>query len=218
MKIITAQDFYEKWMGFINCKDPEECLFKWQSSKEWTAFMLGNAYASSKASPFGDYISNDDRWREKIRYRTEDGKFDMSISLHENFQPLPTLGRNYIKDVFDIRLADDTLAYYPPIYDVLIEHENDVYSSWNEIAKLSWVRSPLKVLITYHTDKINPEQILLEREMLIDQFDKIVGESTKNFEDNSQTEYLLILGHNDEKKISWTADVLDHCGKHKFEL
>ena len=57
----------------------------------------------------------------------------------------------------------------------------------------------------------------IETKMLIDTFSNIIHQSNKNFKDNSQTEYLLIIGNNADNKLNWTYHKFDSDGQHDEE-
>ncbi len=72
------------------------------------------------------------------------------------------------------------------------------------MAKLRWVRSPLKVLITYNCHPYNTDTWTIENKMLVDTFSNVIHQSNLHFIDNTQTQYLLIIGDNADNKLCWT--------------
>ena len=130
------------------------------------------------------------------------------MTLHSNYQNIPTLDKYFNRDKFNLESK-----YYPTIYDILLEHENEIYYSWQEVAKLAYVRGFLKVLITYNTENINDIQLNEENLMMIDMFNTIIEQSSDGLPDNSETEYLLLMGRKEDYKLIWTSIIFDFNGK-----
>lgn len=208
MKKITAQVFYQHWLSFSKLELELENKWKdaWNTSKDWSKLILGTKTSSNSDSPIGNYFK--EKYKKELRYRTEDGLYDLSFSLGGNIKTIPSLNSKYETDKFEL----GSEIYYPSVYDVLLEHENEIYDSWQEVAKLAYVRAYLKVLVTYHTDNLAEYQIANERKMMIDTFNTIVKQCSKEFSDNSQTEYLLILGRNKSGVLSWDYQIFNFEG------
>lgn len=216
MKQIDATKFIKVWKS-MNESIKETWAQHWVNNTKWTNFLLGEAKASEKDSLIGESLKNafSKTLKGYPRYKTEDGKFDLTFTLHPNYKPIQTLGENWERKQNKI---EDNI-YYPTIYDILIEHENEIYSSWHEIAKLTFSRAFLKVLITYHSiDKSDKSisyenKIQAERDMMIERMNSIIVQSTEFFEDNPQTEYLLIIGRNEKGLLVWSYDIFNHKGE-----
>lgn len=208
MKVIKAKDFLNHWLSFSN-----EIIIKnvdwpiaWNSSNEWSKLILGTKTSSSTESPIGNYLANK---YNNLRYRTEDGLFDLSITLNQHIFSIPTLDKNYNITHFDSES-------YASVYDILLEHENEIYYSWHEVAKLCYVRSYLKVLITYNSDGLSESQLRKQNEMMIKTFEAVIPQCTKDFADNEQTEYLLLIGNKAGDTINWTHQIFDFNGSSEF--
>lgn len=210
MKQITADIFLKLWLEFANEKtSTNDWKNHWQSSKAWSNYILGTKRSSSDSSPIGDFFQ---RYFTNLRYRTEDGLYDLTMTLNGNFIDIPTLDKTYSPTLFKPKSED----YYPTIYDVLLEHENEIYYSWHEVAKLAYVRGLLKILITYNTDNLTQQQTSSECEMIARTFTSIVRQSTQNFADNSQTEYLLLIGRQERGELKWFHRTFDDRGNERM--
>ena len=206
MKVITAEIFLNHWFAFSNQLTANvDWLNHWQSSTAWSNYILGTKRSSSDSSPVGEYFR---RHFNNLRYRTEDGLYDLTMALGENFKSIPTLDKNYQLTAFDSNEKD----FYPSVYDVLFEHENEIYYSWHEVAKLAYVRGLLKVLVTYNSDNLDEQQIKNENEMMVKTFTTIIQQSNANFADNNQSEYLLLIGRQAKDKLIWTHKIFDDNG------
>lgn len=207
MKILTADIFLNHWLAFSNqVTSNVDWIKHWQTSTAWSNYILGTKRSSSESSPVGEYFR---KHFDKLRYRTEDGLYDLTMALGDNYKSIPTLDKDYQLTTFDSNEKD----YYPAVYDVLFEHENEIYYSWHEVAKLAYVRGLLKVLVTYNSDNLVEQQIKSENEMMIKTFTTIIEQSNSNFADNNQTEYLLLIGRQANDKLIWTHKIFDDSGK-----
>lgn len=206
MKVITADIFLKHWIDFSQTlTSNEDWLTHWQSSTAWSNYILGTKRSSSNTSPIGEFFR---KHFNKLRYRTEDGLYDLTMSLSNNFTDIPTLDKNYNQITFQPKEAD----YYPAIYDILLEHENEIYYSWHEVAKLAYVRGLLKVLVTYNSDNLTKLQIKNECEMMEKTFSTVIKQCNSNFADNLQTEYLLLVGRQVADELVWFHQVFDDNG------
>ena len=205
--MLNADSFIEGWEQFSQdfISKNLDWLTLYENNTEWSARFLGGKKSCSERSPIGNFFKS--KFPE-LNYRTEDGSFDLVFSFASNYSKLFYLNRNEIA-------CFDAEGFYPTMYDVIIEVENDCRCSWQEMTKLTWVRSPLKVLITYNW---HPSDTLIwrtERKMLIDTFSNIIHQSNQTFKDNTQTEYLLIIGNNGDNKLNWTYYKLDSDGQYE---
>lgn len=205
MKKIKAKDFLNHWLSFSNeiILNNPNWRIAWNSSHEWSKLILGTKNSSSSESPIGNYLATK---YPQVNYRTEDGLFDLSITLNQNIFSIPTLDKNYNLTSFDSK-------DYASVYDILLEHENEIYHTWHEVAKLAYVRSYLKVVVTYNSDGLSESQLQKENEMMIKTFETIIPQCTANFADNEQTEYLLLIGNKTADTLNWTYKTFDCNGK-----
>ena len=206
MKLITADIFIKHWLDFSQAiTSSGDWLNHWQSSTAWSNYILGTKCSSSDKSPIGEFFR---KHFDTLRYRTEDGLYDLTMSLSGNFTDIPTLDRDYNFISFQPKSEE----YYPAIYDILLEHENEIYYSWHEIAKLGCVRGRLKVLVTYNSDNLTQQQMANECEMMVKTFSTVIKQGNSNFSDNPQTEYLLLVGRQEKDELVWFHQTFDSDG------
>lgn len=207
MKVITAQNFIKYWLSFSNEKILRNPDWRnaWENSSTWSKLILGTKTSSNTDSPIGNYFRGK---YPTLKYRTEDGLFDLSFTVHNHITEIPTLDDNY--EIITFENKD-----YARIYDVLIEHENEIYDSWHEIAKLAYVRSLLKVVVTYNSDGITSGQLQKEIQMMTERFEKIIPQCNKDFPDNIDTEYVLLIGNKTADTLEWTYRIFDWNGAQK---
>ncbi len=95
----------------------------------------------------------------------------------------------------DMAFIADNKDGCPTFIDVMIEHENDRATVKNEMWKLMFLRSPLKVLVTYSAtpEAENQPQKLLD----------MLNEANQDFPENENTTYLFIFGRLLDGKMSW---------------
>ena len=208
---ISANDFITVWKDFIDSKMKEKKWEEaWNTNNDWSKFVLKTKSSTSKDSPIGDAISA--RW-PFLGYRTEDGSIDLSFFIHEqssfNFQKL---GSNWEFEELEKK-------GYPCFYPILLEHENDIYSSYHEVAKLTYYRARLKVLVTYHSgDNLTPDKRKKEIDMLKENFRRFLSQSHRFFPENQLVEYLLIVGGMVKGALAWTYVTFDTQGNVKREV
>lgn len=198
---INSDIFISLWNEFSQqfTSENSEWQVLWDSDFLWSKKFLGGKKSSSETSPIGQFFQ--EKFQD-IRYRTEDGSFDLAFSFAPNYAGIPYINRNKI-DHFNL---DD--QFYPAAYDIIVEIENGCNYAWHEMTKLTWVRCPLKVLITYNGKWSN------ENEMLVLSFSTIISQSNKNFKDNLATEYLLLVGNKTtDNKLEWKHFKFDSNGK-----
>jgi len=154
----------------------QEC---WDDNSKWTNYLLyrtdssGKNLLLNKFSEFG--YSN-----LVFEYR----KIDISIFSQETYKQI----NNY-----DNSGLFDTII--PVCIDAIIEHENNYQRCFEEVRKLTELKAKLKVLITYPPDNKSKNAI-------IEKMSKGIKQSNNYFPENSTTEYLLILGSNNNS-INW---------------
>lgn len=207
MKQLTSSEFIKAWEEFSVqfIRENPDWLKAYQHDGTWSPKFLVTKSSNSKISPIGNFLKD----KFKLRYRTEDGSFDIAFSSAENFKNIPYIFKNEIKK---FELEDQ---FYPAYYDIIIEVENKFNRAWQEMTKLTWVRCPLKVLVTYNSSDENESIITLENDMLKESFRTIIDQSNKNFADNVQTEYLLIVGNAKNENLNWNFFQFDSTGKLK---
>ena len=207
MNQITASEFIKSWKEFSIqfIRENPDWLKAYQHDGTWSPKFLGTKRSNSECSPIGKFIKD----KFHLNYRTEDGSFDIAFSSAENFKKIPFILKNKI-ETFELEEQ-----FYPAYYDILIEVENDCNTAWQEMTKLTWVRCPLKVLVTYNSSDENESIIALENEMLVQSFTTIIDQSNKTFADNVQTEYLMIVGNAKDENLNWNFFQFDSTGKLK---
>ncbi len=206
---MRAKEFIEVWKRFIEKVVPDGDVLRdqWMKDAEWTRRVIGNAHSTETDSPLGEALldeldpspkSKPPKWR----YRTEEWKLDLVIAKHENW-PTP---KDWQKEEWQAEW-DDT--FWPTTYEVIVEHETSGGLSWQEMVKLIHLRSRLKVLITYTYDVRNPEESQKKSQDFLDetrkQFEAMLKAAWKNFPENWDTEYLLIVGQLDSgvPEVNW---------------
>ena len=214
-KLVTAEEFYA---AFIECWKEEALdadkrtlksgiIEKYAQSGEWTKCMLGD---KTKDRPEckkwdGMVASFLYKVRSKLCDRLNaDGEL---LKMSREWYTLDAVfysGNNLFGSL-------EKGEEYPPLLDVLIEHENasDVET---EMWKLLLFRAPLKVIIFYDwgdNDKIHTtEKKRKERtQWLPDKLNELALMAMKTehlWPENEDTEYLFIVGHrNSEDQLCW---------------
>lgn len=132
--------------------------------------------------------------------------FDIGFTLTDNFDGIQSLDRNYEK--MELKTCD----FFPKNYDVLLEHENDIWTCWEEAAKLYYAKAKLKVLATYNWHTSEQGKWLKEIALVEEYFSKILNQTNSLFPENPETQYLLIIGNFIEEKLSWQYCSFDYLG------
>lgn len=185
----------------------------WTRDGEWSRFILGTKRSSSCDSTFGNFLISHSDSPMEWRYRTEDGLSDLAFTKQANFRPLPTLDDGH-------QLATHELGHemmFPVRYDIIMEHENAIYSCWEEVTKLSYVHAPLKVLVTYTWDHQKRSKALAEVEMVERIASQVLSESSSVLGYKTGSEFLLIVGSRTEIGIDWYFRALEETGRVKIE-
>lgn len=204
MKLISAKIFSEIFIEFVQKKlesEKNSWSIYYNKSSQWTKFILSS----------GSQIEIENLIKKKtgliVRSRKEDGLVDLTMTVGKDLEKIPTLNKNYEHVFLEFK---DSVTYEPRIYDVLLEHENYIYDSWREVAKLAYQRARLKVLVTYIYKEGREKE---ECEMMIKTFNTIIKQCTEDFEDNPKTEYLLLIGYQDGRKnLRWYEYIFDSKG------
>jgi hypothetical protein len=130
-----------------------------------------------------------------LKIRVEYRKFDLSVGSND-----------YFKEIFNFDCTGNLDKIdYPLYFELLLEHENDFKTVFVEMAKLTYEKAKLKVLITYPE---KPKHI----EYLVGNFSNIIKQSNSTFKENQETEYLLIYGMLNESKVDWHFNSFDING------
>lgn len=183
---ITADNFIKCWKAFVAEKKPE-ILEVYDRPAERTKLVIGLKNSSPGKSLLGNFMKG--FFRGNFDYRNEDGSVDLSFYKTD-----------YLTNVQDMHietkvqgLNDDILKKYPKYYDVLIEHENVIERAYEEMHKLTYFNSKLKVLITYIWDVGNKgERWEYAHERLCQNFESIIKQANSRYPENGENTYLLI--------------------------
>ena len=195
-KLVTAADFFE---AFTKCWEEEaleagtkklksEVSKRYSQAGEWTRFMLGDK------EPEGV--------EDSILHKVKD-KLAASRNSLKMAREWYTLDAVFYRG--DTLFSSDG---YPPILDVLIEHENDDDVE-EEMWKLLMFRSPLKVIIFYDWGDNAKEKGRSEKrnKWLPDKLRELTHMAIRVeqlWPENKDTEYLFIVGNrNREEQIRW---------------
>jgi len=201
---LDAETFVSLWKAYsAQFVESHEWESLYDSNRDWTNTFLGKT-PCNVGEFFLNYFKDGNI---PFRFWREDGTFDLSFSFANDFNNVAYTYRGET-DYFEP-------TGYPIAYDVVIEIENSLQACWQEMTKMTWVRCPLKVVVTYNTFdtlKANEDKMLLER------FSSIVAQSNSYFEDNPNTEYLLLIGYKRDNKLMWDAHVFNHDGKPKVSI
>ncbi|HQV37642.1 MAG: hypothetical protein IPO60_14175 [Flavobacteriales bacterium] len=202
---MKAKEFIEVWEEFAKTivQDGDNVGTLWYQDAGWTRRVTGEANASEKESPLGDKLV--EHLPQGIwRYRTEEWKLDLVLAKKQNW-PTP---KDWKEGEWQSKWDK---IFWPTTYEIIVEHETSGGISWQEMVKLIHLRSRLKVLITYTYDVGSSEKSQKKSQDLIDetrnQFQAMLKAAWKNFPENWDTEYLLIVGQLDERgdtpEVKW---------------
>jgi hypothetical protein len=203
-QLINAQGFFKAWKLFIEQKYPDtkegsrQLHEDWQSNSAWTKAILGSNEDINQGSPFGDWLRK--YFGEPLSYQLEFFKIDLVFSTQEKIRYI-----NYYGDEVEAEL------YWPEGMDILIEHENVIEASWEEMIKLTYFRAPLKVLITYIPDKLSGEDLEFYKRTANNNFTQIVKRANSVLPENPSVEYLLIIGSYNpvqDTRINWDSTII----------
>ncbi len=137
MSKITPLKFVESFEAFVK-KQRSSIVKTNDTRKKLTLAIIGKNISQDSGSPLGDFITKK-RFKDNV-YRREDGSVDISIyKIRKSY-------RNILNMWFDFRRKPLDLKM-PIYYDVLVELENVVERGYEEMAKLTYYNSNLKVLI-----------------------------------------------------------------------
>jgi len=214
IQVINAEAFIKLWDEFAGkLTENGNWLNKWDNNKEWTEAIVGRDVAEEEQSPLGNAIVT--YFNEKLRYRKEEWKVDLVLAKAQDFENL--------KDLNDKEMPLDW--FYPKNYEILIEHENNIESCWEEMAKLTYLRARLKVLITYNYDysakDIEEGKDKESVKILVGNFKRIIEQTNKTNPENPDTEYVLIVGQktteNNSANLVWYKYAFNANGEYIIE-
>ena len=97
---------------------------------------------------------------------------------------------------------------------ISLEHENNYLMAYEEMMYLTTRRARLKVLVTYYDDD-TPEETQNIFITLCENFSLIIRQSNILFNENEQTEYLLIVGSRlkDQQTVIWSIQAFNWSGQ-----
>jgi len=168
------------WLNYSNlCLSNDSVQKYWDSNTDCTNYLLYRTADNSEYLLFNKF--------KEFGYSNlvfEYRKIDITIFSKETYEQ--------INDYDNSGLSDTSI---PVCIDAVIEHENDYQRCFDEVRKLTELKAKLKVLITYPPDNESKNAI-------IEKMSKGIKQSNNYFPENSTTEYLLILGSNNNS-IKW---------------
>lgn len=200
---ITADRFVELWLELSKSHDLKN---KYQlTNKTWTESLIGKATCRNEQSPFGIFIK--EQTNKNFVCRNEDGDVDMSLSGYGAFEVFP-VGKKNVQEM--ISLND-----YPTNYNILIEHENDIKLCYQEMIKLTYYKSSLKVLVTYNYDENAENQWQKTEANAVANFSSILQQTNSEMPENKDTEYMFIIGQMKKNLpvLKWTFVIYGIHGK-----
>lgn len=206
MKPISPETFINLWKEFVAKKD-DEIINAYSSNPQLTQTILGAKGSKTTGCPLGDYLKKNIELKS-YAYRTEDGGVDLSVYEEKNIEG--------VKDMYEMGnpLDFEILKHYPRNYAILLEHENQIELAYQEMHKLSYLKAPLKVLITYVWEtKKTGEDYSFVYERLRENFAQILTAANASHPENPDTRYLTIAGQKRDGMIYWSYLVQDPIGR-----
>ena len=175
--MITADKFLEAWRTVWN--------------RDGVASQFVERWIGKYWSSVTDYMLKDDEaFLRKVGY-------ELGIGVEKNGKKSGHISQDS-DGMFklDMTLVSKWGDGYPTFIDVMIEHENIAKNVIDEVWKLMFLRSPLKVIVTYASDPITQCQL--------DKVWCMLDESICCFPENQETEYLFIIGQLvDNESFEW---------------
>lgn len=210
---MKAKKFIKVWKKLMEeiVKEGEALRGQWKQDAEWTRDVIGKSQASGEGSRLGDKLI-DCLGKENWHYWAEEWKLDLVLAEKKNWS---------IPECKEVLGKKGNLTFWPTTYEIIVEHETSGGLSWQEMVKLIHLRSRLKVLITYTYDLPDPANETKRSQDLIEtirgQFKDMLKGAWKNFPENWDTEYLLVVGQLDERgntpKVNWHCTVFAPWGE-----
>jgi len=204
---ISADEFKAYWIEFINqevMNDPQWAEWYDHDYKKWTEITIGLPTLKGN-SPIGEFIKS----KTGLRYRKEDGLVDLAFAPDNNFEGILSLHEKQEERIDVLKKDPEKVPFYPRYYSILLEHENDIYRCFEEMAKLCYCRARLKVLITYNENIDSKSDYKFMEELIVQNFRKIKLQSNKDYNENEKTEYLLLIGQKDQEELKWFSYIYD---------
>ena len=181
---VSAKEFWNVWkekiVGQLDEHFKGSKSEKYSKNKVWTSIIFNDD--NKILEPIASKFN--------LTFNREDYHVDTLFCSHENLKHMDGL--------------------YPLERVILFEHENDIDSSTQELYKLLYRRSPLKVIVTYLYQD-DPEKKLLWQ---VKKFSEMIAQSNEWFPENPSTEYLIIIGRRNDTNdgLIWFAVVFDTKG------
>lgn len=160
---------------------------KWyESNSDWTKHFFTSKNSTEHGAPFGDALK---KHFEGYRYRTEDGLSDLALALESQFY------EDILEPKNNMNLIN---GFWPKEYSMLVEHENEIYSCWQELIKMSYSKAKFKLLITYFSQSYCET----EHKMLLHNTHSIKRLS------NDSASYIIVIGYILKDKLHWQQEII----------
>jgi len=189
---ISASAFIELWKEFWPASLSSR---KFDESKgmatNLTEQIIGNKTTEKDhGSPLGDFIM--DYYKGKLTYIKEDCLFDLSVYYNEEFKKV--LNYKVDEKAIEIDTRSNTLNA------ILVQHENEILLTHQEMIKLTYVKARLKVIIVYD----RWDDIEFAKKRLGGNLKEIIRQANTKLVEPLTTEYLLIIGNSSNHyNIDW---------------
>lgn len=198
---ITVDNFIECWKQFT-AKNKSKILKVYDQPSERTKLIIGAKRSANEGSLLGNFMQKFYGEKE-YGYRSEDGSVDLSFYKNEFLTGVMDM---HIED----RAGDLSLDKYPKYYDVLIEQENVIERAYEEMHKLTYFNSNLKILITYIWDVDKKgERWEYAHERLCQNFESIIKQANARYPENGENTYLLITCQRIEGELHYKFSSFD---------
>ena len=178
---VTEDDFCKAWCAVWEKKDKNKCLSNQFSGEgswgDWTEAMLTDkkeAFLKQVKCKLAGTLSREMYYWDEELFRVDVG---------------------FVSECNDYMNTDGKYTY-PLFFDVLIEHENNMHKIHEEMWKLIFVRSPLKVIVSYGHLKDGVQE-------KINECIGYLQNANAAFPENEDTRYLFIIGNHVDEKIRW---------------
>ncbi len=195
----TARKFMEMWGDFTKEQIAPRWRKEYVNPTKRTMLILGNKKSKiNEGSHLGQFILKHFK-DSKFRYRKEDGLFDLTVAPIKSFKNV--MSQHILAK--ERELVIEHQHFYPTYYELLIEVENDVERCYEEMTKLVYAKSKLKVLITYNWNTEQDQDYHYVNKILRNNFSEIIRQSNTNFPENKETQYMLIVFQRKDDKLFW---------------
>jgi hypothetical protein len=206
---INAKNFIQVWLDFFR---KSTLSINYDSNKNYTKELL--YYVNSdindvKNSKLLDYLKKN--LGPTLNIYREDKFSDVSFYSSHKFQRVMSLhnDKENRHDVFN----KSKYEWWSQCM-ISLEHENNYLMAYEEMMYLTTRRARLKVLVTYYDDD-TPEETQNIFITLCENFSLIIRQSNILFNENEQTEYLLIVGSRlkDQQTVIWSIQAFNWSGQ-----